>query len=46
MPQVGFEPMIRAFKRAKTVDALGRATTVIGNCNMQRGKSKIVPVLK
>jgi hypothetical protein len=30
MPQVGFEPMIRVFERAKTVRALDRVTTVIG----------------
>jgi hypothetical protein len=31
MPRVGFEPMIPAFERAKTVYALDRAATVIGN---------------
>jgi hypothetical protein len=30
MPQVGFEPTIPVFKRAKTVHALDRAPTVIG----------------
>jgi hypothetical protein len=30
MPRVGFEPTISAFKRAKTVHSLDRATTVIG----------------
>jgi hypothetical protein len=30
MPWVGFEPMISAFERAKTVHALDRAVTVIG----------------
>jgi hypothetical protein len=30
MPWVGFEPMIQAFERAKTVHALDRAATVIG----------------
>jgi hypothetical protein len=30
MPQVGFEPTITAFERAKTVHALDRAATVIG----------------
>jgi hypothetical protein len=30
MPQVGFEPMISAFKQAKTVHALDRMATVIG----------------
>jgi hypothetical protein len=29
MPCVGFEPTIPAFKRAKTVDILDRAATVI-----------------
>jgi hypothetical protein len=31
MPQVGFEPTIPVFERAKTVHALGGAATVIGN---------------
>jgi hypothetical protein len=30
MSRVGFEPMIPAFERAKTVHALDRAATVIG----------------
>jgi hypothetical protein len=30
MPQVGFEPTIPAFERAKTVHASDRAATVIG----------------
>jgi hypothetical protein len=30
MPWVGFEPTIPVFERGKTVNALGRATTVIG----------------
>jgi hypothetical protein len=30
MPQVGFEPRIPVFERAKTVNALGGAATVIG----------------
>jgi hypothetical protein len=30
MPQVGFEPMIPVFERAKTVHALDSAATVIG----------------
>jgi hypothetical protein len=30
MPQVGFEPMIPVFERAKTVRALERTATVIG----------------
>jgi hypothetical protein len=30
LPRVGFEPTIPVFKRAKTVHALGRAATVIG----------------
>jgi hypothetical protein len=30
MPQVGFEPMIPVFERAKTILALGSAATVIG----------------
>jgi hypothetical protein len=32
MPQVEFEPMIPVFERAKTVRALDRAATVIGQC--------------
>jgi hypothetical protein len=32
MPLVGFEPMIPAFDRAKTVRGLDRAITVIGLC--------------
>jgi hypothetical protein len=31
MPSVGFEPTIAAFVRAKTIHALDRAATVIGN---------------
>jgi hypothetical protein len=31
MPQVGFESTIPAFERAKTIHALDRAATVIGN---------------
>jgi hypothetical protein len=30
MPHVGFEPTITVFERAKTVDVLDRAATVIG----------------
>jgi hypothetical protein len=30
MPQLGFEPTIPKFKGAKTIDALDRASTVIG----------------
>jgi hypothetical protein len=30
MPQVGFEPTIPAFERAKTVHALDRPANVIG----------------
>jgi hypothetical protein len=33
MPQVGFEPTIPMFERAKTVHALDRAVTVIGYKN-------------
>jgi hypothetical protein len=31
MPQVGFEPTIPVFERAKTVHVLDRAATVIGS---------------
>jgi hypothetical protein len=34
MPQVGSEPTIPVFERAKTVHALDRAATVIGLLNM------------
>jgi hypothetical protein len=30
MPQVGFEPTVLVFERAKTVHALDRVVTVIG----------------
>jgi hypothetical protein len=30
MPQVGFEPMISMFERARTINALDRGATVIG----------------
>jgi hypothetical protein len=33
-PQVGFEPTIPVFKRAKTVHALDLAATVIGTHNL------------
>jgi hypothetical protein len=36
MPQVGFEPKIPVFERAKTVDALDRAATVIGRFHTTR----------
>jgi hypothetical protein len=32
MPRAGFEPNIPVFERAKTVHALDREATVIGNC--------------
>jgi hypothetical protein len=31
MPQAGFEPSIAVFERAKTVDALDSAATVMGD---------------
>jgi hypothetical protein len=34
MPWVGFEPTIPALKRAKTVHALDRASTVIGKLQL------------
>jgi hypothetical protein len=34
MPWEGFEPMIPVFERSKTVHALDRSTTVIGNVNI------------
>jgi hypothetical protein len=33
MPRVGFEPIIPVFERTKTVRALDRAATVIGEAN-------------
>jgi hypothetical protein len=36
MSRVGFEPMIPAFERAKTVHALDRAATVIGQRQLNR----------
>jgi hypothetical protein len=36
IPQVGFEPTIPMFERAKTVHALDRATTVIGSLKPSR----------
>jgi hypothetical protein len=33
MPQVGFEPTIRVFERAKKVHVLGGAATMIGETN-------------
>jgi hypothetical protein len=38
MPCVGFEPMIPASERAKTVLALDRSATVTGQTDMGRGK--------
>jgi hypothetical protein len=48
MPQVGFEPTIAVFERAKTVQALDRAATVIGSgfaASVKGEKGKVVPVL-
>jgi hypothetical protein len=39
MPRVGFQPMVTAFERAKSVHALDRAATVIGS--RRCGKIKI-----
>jgi hypothetical protein len=39
MPQVGLEPTIPVFERAKTVHALDRAATVIGNCSLTQLKN-------
>jgi hypothetical protein len=36
MPQVGFEPTISVFERAKTVHALDSAATVIGQLHTYR----------
>jgi hypothetical protein len=40
MPQVGFEPMIPLFERAKTVHALDRAVTVVGIGDLHRSFDK------
>jgi hypothetical protein len=39
MPRMGFEPMIPAIKRAKTVHTLDRAATVIGGRCIERQNS-------
>jgi hypothetical protein len=44
MPQVGFEPTIPVFERAKTVHALDRAATVIGK--LQRFISQLLTTLE
>jgi hypothetical protein len=36
MPLVGFEPMILAFQRAKTIQASDRAAIVIGKVTLGR----------
>jgi hypothetical protein len=41
MARVGFEPTIPVFKRAKTVHALDRATTVIGSDEDYRPHTRI-----
>jgi hypothetical protein len=35
MPRVGFEPTTPVFERAKTVHALNRSATVIGNDRLE-----------
>jgi hypothetical protein len=46
MPPVGFEPTISALERAKTVQALDRAATVIGSIvALTFLKRKVVHVL-
>jgi hypothetical protein len=42
MPQVEFEPTIPVFERAKAVQALHRAATVIGNGTLRRAKCKFI----
>jgi hypothetical protein len=39
MPEVRFEPTIPVFEGAKTVHALDRAATVIGNYSMKTVKT-------
>jgi hypothetical protein len=38
MPSVGFEPMIPASERAKTVHALDLSATVTGTTDVDKGK--------
>jgi hypothetical protein len=42
MHQVGFEPTIPAFERAKTVYALDCATTVIDGTEASRSEKKVL----
>jgi hypothetical protein len=42
MPQVGFEPTIPMFDRAKAVHTLDRATTVIGTAHKQVTKMHVI----
>jgi hypothetical protein len=44
MPRVGFEPMSSAFEQAKTVHALDRAATVIGERKYTERKYSIIIV--
>jgi hypothetical protein len=42
MPEVGFKPTIPVFERAKTVHALDRAATVIGNAQFNYPKYDVI----
>jgi hypothetical protein len=43
MPQMGFEPTISVFERAKAVHALERAATVIGRCDLEPKPDSLFP---
>jgi hypothetical protein len=45
MPKVGFQPTIPKFERAKTVHALDRAATVIGDYTFIKYKSSKIVLL-
>jgi hypothetical protein len=42
MPQVGFEPKIPVFELAKTVHALDRGATVVGNPQSRYAKYDVI----
>jgi hypothetical protein len=45
MPQVGFEPTIPMFERAKTVHASDRAATVIGIHEVQNPIKRFLSII-
>jgi hypothetical protein len=42
-PWAGFEPMIPVFVRAKTIHALDRAATAIGNTHREKARNPLLP---